>query len=89
MLEQKDSLERAIWMRQYATFGAEGKKHGRFTWLTLPDQTKCITIDDIVQQPTADARAEMVAAYVKNVWCTWKAVHLDTFAAWYAEFVAD
>ena len=81
------SAERAIWMRQRATFDKHGNKHRRFTWLTPPDQTGCLTISDIAQRPTPEARAEQLQVYIAQVWEVWRADHLDTFARWYEEFV--
>ena len=83
------SLDKAVWVRQFSTFGADGKKHGQFVWLTPPDQKGCVTINDIVTQPTPEKRAEMLDNYVLDVWATWKAVHLDAFADWYDRFVAS
>ena len=82
-------LEKAVWVRQFATFGPDRKKHGQFVWLTPPDQTGSITINDIVTQSTPEARAEKLDEYVLDDWHTWKAAHLDAFADWYDRFVAS
>ena len=88
-LGEELSPERAIWMRQWATFDKQGQKHRRFTWLTPPDQTGCLTIGDIAQRPTPEDRAEQLQAYIAQVWDVWRADHLDSFARWFEEFVAE
>lgn len=83
------SPEKAIWMRQWATFDKDGQKHRRYSWLTPPDQSGCLTIGDIAQQPTPETRAEQLQAYITQVWDVWRVDHLDMFARWYQEFIVQ
>ena len=80
----------ALRIRRRALRTIRGRpKNTRFHWLTPPSQSEYMTIGDIVSAPTPLARTEQVRAYVENVWQVWSAVHHDTLAQWYADYVAD
>ena len=79
----------ALWIRRRALREHNGRKHGRFQWLTPPDFAGSLTVADIAQAPTPPARAELAGRYVEEVWACWSESHVATIAAWYDRFVVS
>ena len=80
----------ALWIRRRALRTIRGKpKQTRFHWLTPPSSADNLTIGEIVNAPTPLARTEQLHAYIQDVWSIWSAVHHDTLAEWYANYVSD
>lgn len=78
----------ALWIRRRALRESASKgKHERFHWLTPPEVGQMLTIADIVEAETSSARSEQLQAYVQSVWQAWSALHGDTLARWYAQYV--
>jgi len=77
----------ALWIRRRALRVQNGRKHGRFQWLTPPAFAGSLTVADIAQAPTPPARAGLAGRYVEGVWVRWSASHAATVATWYDEFV--
>ncbi len=77
----------ALWVRQRALREIKGVKHGRFQWLPPPSFAGKLTIADVVQAPTPQARARIGDDYVRQVFAIWSANYLKTIAAWYDQFV--
>ena len=64
-----------------------GPKHGRYHWLTPPNFSNCLTVANIVQSPTPEARTELLVRYVNLVWEKWAVDHVKTVADWYGRFI--
>ena len=87
ILEQGQSIERAIWLRTRPLRDGKTAKQSRFHWLTPPIFAGSLTVADIVQAPTPAARAVVVTQYVESVWSIWALEQRATVAEWYARFV--
>jgi hypothetical protein len=78
---------RAHWIRQRALRDGRPPKHDRFHWLTPPPFPGDLTVASIAGAPTAAARAEVAARYVRQVWARWGPAHEPTVARWYEAYV--
>ncbi len=89
VLNQGLEPERALWIRQRALREMVIPKHSRFHWLTPPDFAGCLTIANIVQAATPDARANKAREFIEQVWSLWADNHLATLSQWYAMYVVS
>ena len=89
VLNQGLEPERALWIRQRALREMVRPKHSRFHWLTPPDFAGCLTIVNIVQASTPDARANKAREFIEQIWSLWADNHLATLSQWYAMYVVS
>ena len=88
VLERGMPPGKAVWIRQRAVRIIQGEpKHNRFVWLAPPSFAGSLTIADIVARPTPAARSEQASEYIQCMWKIWSALHADTIASWYEQFV--
>lgn len=74
---------RAIWLRtQVVQEDRTGRKRA-YAWLTPPNLAGLLTIADVAQAPTPDARTEAAERYVQGVWAAWGETHGERVIAWY------
>lgn len=81
-------VDQAVRVKQHALRPGKSGKQGRFTWLAPPPLAEALTVVDIVNGATPDARTELVARYVTQVWEMWAQKHAAIIAHWYETFVA-
>ncbi len=77
----------ALWLRLRSLRDGKQPKHSRFTWLTPPAFVGSLTVANIVNAPTPDARAALVQPYIERVWSIWAQEHRTTVDAWYTRFI--
>lgn len=87
ILEQRQPIDQAIWLRTRPLRDGKTPKHSRFHWLTPPNFTGSLTVADIVRAPTPEQRALVVQSYVESVWSLWAKAARATVAQWYEQFV--
>jgi hypothetical protein len=80
--------DRALWLRRRPLRDGKIPKHSRFRWLASPSFEGSLTVADIAQAPTPEARAEVAGQYVEQVWSLWAKEHLKTVVGWYEKYVA-
>lgn len=76
-----------FWLRTRGLRDGVAHKHERFRWLEPPSFEACLTVADVVQEPTPEARAVMLAAYVEQVWTLWFKAHGNVIADWYERYI--
>lgn len=81
------SPDKALWLRQRALREQKSSKRGRYHWLTPPSFAGCVTVADIVQEPTPTARGQKVKEYVEQVWAIWSKPHLPIIVHWYDAYI--
>lgn len=88
VLDQGVDPNQTMWIRRQLLRDIKVPKHERFDWLTPPEFEQCITIADIVQEPTPEERAQKAQSYIEEVWTLWEKAHGDTLAGWYKRYVS-
>lgn len=81
------SPDKALWLRQRALREQKSSKRGRYHWLTPPSFAGCVTVADIVREPTLTARSHKVKEYVEQVWAIWSKPHLPIIIHWYDAYI--
>jgi hypothetical protein len=77
-----------LWVRLRPLRTHGQAKHDRFTWLIPPSFTGTLTVAEIVQESTSQARTTLLKCYVAQFWSLWQQSYGETIAGWYARFVA-
>jgi hypothetical protein len=88
VLERGVAVHDLLWLRLRPLRTHGQAKHGRFTWLVPPSFAGTLTVADIVQESTPQARTVLLKRYVAQVWSLWQQSYGETIAGWYARFVA-
>lgn len=83
VLEKGHSIDSAFWLRTRPLRSGKTSKHERHHWLIPPDFTGALTVADIAQAPTPEARAKVMDQYVESVWSIWAKVHRAQLDEWY------
>ena len=79
--------ENALWIRLRGVRDGSIPKHKRFAWLTPPSFAETLTVVEIVQASTPEARTELATQYIKSIWATWAHEHEKTISEWYGRFI--
>lgn len=87
VLDQGLSIDRVFWIRQHAARPVATGKHNRYHWLTPPDFSSCVTIADVAQGATPEARTRLAQQYVTQVWERWSGVAYEVVTAWYRRYI--
>lgn len=78
---------RTKWIRDRLLREMKIHRHERYEWLEPPEFEECITIANIVQEPTPERRTEKAQSYIEDVWHLWQKDHADTLSRWYKRYV--
>ncbi len=89
ILERGVGVAEVIQVRTRPLRAGVSAKHARFAWLEPPPLAALgmMTVADIVQAASPQARYDVAALYIHTVWDAWKARHAAQVAAWYEQYV--
>lgn len=87
VLSQDVDPSQTRWVRDRLLREMKIPRHERFEWLAPPPFEQCLTIAEIVQEPTPERRSESAQAYIQEVWTLWQQHHDGMLAHWYKRYV--
>lgn len=89
ILEMGVDVAKVISVRTHSLRAGVSARHARFVWLEPPPLAAlgALTVADIAQGRSPQARYDVTARYIHAVWDAWKARHAAQVAAWYEQYV--